>query len=143
MAELYDEKTLTPSDYTSYIRINKKQNDLFDRVVFNPRSKASRGEQFRDYVIERILHVDKDEQLKIARLDIVFDNAAMIDLLKRRGNAIKNDDHAVVVELEGEISKLKTKQYYTPIVGVFITFETDHDIRIAEELTRVQNLELF
>ena len=43
-------------------------------------------------------------RLKIARMDLVFDNAEMIDLLLQRGQAIKYKDKEKIQRLEVEIN---------------------------------------
>ena len=44
--------------------------------------------------------LDRNDRLKIARMDLVFDNGKIIELLKRRGEAIKNVDHGTVFQTE-------------------------------------------
>ena len=66
--------------------------------------------------------------LKIARMDLLFDNAKMIDLLLKRGKAVKKKENDQIIELEAEIHSQIKDQYNTPIVGVFITFEKDEDV---------------
>ena len=41
--------------------------------------------------------------LKIARMDLLFDNAKMIDLLLKRGKAVKKRENDQIIELEAEI----------------------------------------
>jgi len=66
--------------------------------------------------------------LKIARMDLLFDNAKMIDLLLKRGKAVKKRENDQIIEMEAEIHAKIQEQYNTPIVGVFITFEKDEDV---------------
>ena len=66
--------------------------------------------------------------LKIARMDLLFDNAKMIDLLLKRGKAVKKRENDQIIEIEAEIHARIKEQYNTPIVGVFITFEKDEDV---------------
>lgn len=49
---------------------------------------VSRGQLFKNYVSEKI-HVDR---VNIARIDLVFDNKKIIDLLETRGYALKTEN---------------------------------------------------
>lgn len=52
----------------------------------------------------------------------------MIDLLLKRGKAVKTRENDQIIEAEAEIHKQIYAQYNTPIKGVFITFEKDEDV---------------
>ena len=67
----------------------------------------------------------------------------MIDLLKRRGEAIKASDSATVFVTEYEIRKHVPKQYWTNITGVFVTFERDTDVILAKEICEKAKPTLF
>ena len=45
--------------------------------------------------------------MNVARVDLVFDNKKLIDLLRRRGNAIKWQDATQIQEIEKEIEHHK------------------------------------
>jgi len=61
----------------------------------------------------------------------VFDNKEMIDLLKERGQAIRDGDSGKIFLLEHKINSLKDSQYHTTVCGVFMTFEDDRNVREA------------
>jgi len=61
-------------------------------------------------------------------MDLLFDNAKMIELLLKRGKAVKKRENDQIIEIEAEIHAKIKDQYNTPIVGVFITFEKDEDV---------------
>ena len=89
IGKLYDELNLTASDYTVYIDINSAHREEFDRLyveeLYNPYSSNSRGLLFKKYVKDKL----SIEDLNIARIDLVFDNKHMIELLEGRGHAMK------------------------------------------------------
>lgn len=47
--------------------------------------QVPRGTFFKKYITENL----RFEDVNVARVDLVFDNKKLIDLLRRRGNAIK------------------------------------------------------
>ena len=65
-------------------------------------------------------------------MDLVFDNSRMINLLLDRGQAIKHKNSAKIYQLEHLINLEKAESYHSRIVGVFITYETERDIRYAQ-----------
>lgn len=52
----------------------------------------------------------------------------MIELLEGRGHAMKLQNLKQIANYEAQIEDLKQFQYYTDIVGVFITYERHQDI---------------
>lgn len=66
---------------------------------------------------------------KIARYDLVYDNKEMLTLLINRGFAIKTKNKEEILKIESEILDFKEKQYYTDIVGCFITYQTWEDVK--------------
>ena len=53
----------------------------------------------------------------------------MIKLLVQRGEAIKNKNQAKILEVERQINQTKEKAYNCHVVGVFVTYEKESDIR--------------
>lgn len=58
---------------------------------------------FKKYIEEKI-HVDR---VNIARIDLVFDNKKLIDLLEIRGNALKMENMQLLMEVEDQIEAIK------------------------------------
>ena len=88
MGRQYDELNLTASDYSLYVNVSARHRYEFDQTYgrkIEERSQHSRGEYFKTFIQEKI----KIEGVNPARIDLVFDNKKMIDLLEARGNAIK------------------------------------------------------
>ena len=54
------------------------------------------------------MHVDR---VNIARVDLVFDNKKIIDLLEARGNALKVENMQALKEVEDQIEAIKPFQY--------------------------------
>ena len=69
----------------------------------------------------------------IVRLDLIFDNCKMIQYLTERGNAINSYDNKERRKIERKINILKSKQYYTPILGAFVIMNNYDD---AEKLRK-------
>jgi hypothetical protein len=125
-------------EYKDQYKISRKRDNV-DVSVYN---KAA-GEAFKDTLIEQIEANLKDsamnskkrddsyknEQSKMKVADIIFayDNAELIDLLRKRGKAIQTLKFGEVEKLEFEITSLKDRCYeqLTIPVCAFITFEYD------------------
>lgn len=63
-------------------------------------------------------------------MDLVFDNHRIIELLIKRGNAIKYSESGQVFYIEHLIALEKEKRKQN-ICGVFITFENDSDVKLS------------
>jgi len=51
LANSYDEKNVTPSDYTLFFRLEPEQNKVFDSMFYNPsKTDESRGQQMVDWL---------------------------------------------------------------------------------------------
>lgn len=79
------------------------------------------------------LGYDEVESVEIAVTTLAFRNAEIINLLKERGAAIKNEKWDLQRELEGEINKLKNEKFKDLITpcSVFMTFETEEGVNRA------------
>lgn len=69
------------------------------------------------------------EGVVIARIDLIFDNKKMIELLEARGNAIKKENFPALDEYEQQIDAHKQYQYHADVVGAFVTYERNSDIK--------------
>ena len=65
--------------------------------------QVPRGSFFKKFITEKL----RFEDVNVARVDLVFDNKKLIDLLRRRGNAIKWQDATQIQEIEKEIEHHK------------------------------------
>jgi len=72
--------------------------------------------------------------VQVARVDLVFENRTLISLLEQRGEAIKNERMDRVESIENTIEGKKGQFYNAKLVGAFITYESDQDIRIAQQI---------
>jgi hypothetical protein len=85
----------------------------------------------------------KDETLRIARVDMIFDNHNIIEKLVARGNAIKIKDKEGITKTEDEIHQSKNSQYLSKVCGAFITFDAqDCYVRVCDRL-RDSKLQIF
>ena len=71
--------------------------------LYNPYSSRSRGLLFKKYVKDKL----SIEDLNIARIDLVFDNKHMIELLEGRGHAMKVQNINRITNYENQIEELK------------------------------------
>ena len=76
-------------------------------------------------------------------MDMVFDNYEIISMLSSRGEAIKESNNAKIFQLEHLIKQFRDKQYDTDISGIFITFENDRDVKMAQEIIETTKLQIF
>jgi hypothetical protein len=97
----------------------------------------------RDFFWEQIQAFSKDQRMEVARIDVVFDNRRMINLLKQRGEAIKNSDNGRVFYTEHLIHQEMLRQYNANICGLFVTFETDSAVKLAEDMCKNVNRSKF
>lgn len=76
---------------------------------------------------------------------MVFNNKELLELLFDRGEAIRVGDTIKVEEIEDRINdkEFKKKQYYTPVCGVFMTFENDIHVRKAQNVMNETKLKKF
>lgn len=63
IAERYDESTVSPSDYTIYIPVEKEINNIFRSVYFDPTSDLSPGVQFNEILLQHIQKLEKTRRL--------------------------------------------------------------------------------
>lgn len=89
LGKLYDELNITANDYTVYANISSRHRyefeEMYHQKIEQQADKFSRGYFFKKYIQDK-LRVDR---VNIARIDLVFDNKNMIDLLELRGNVLK------------------------------------------------------
>ena len=92
--------------------------------------QISRGQEFIDFLHQRI-HI---EGVHIARMDLAFDNKKIVDLLEERGLAISQQDYKKIQKIEIKIEKLKEELYHGKIVGAFVTYNNQQDIKHVARL---------
>jgi len=129
MGKQYGELNLTASAYTLFVNISAQHRHEFEAMyaqrLEHEQPEESRGFLFKKY-IEGKLRV---QGVTIARIDLVFDNKKMIELLEARGNAIKLEKLKGADAYEQQIDEHKQYQYHADVVGAFITYERDSDIK--------------
>lgn len=70
----------------------------------------------------------RNKQIRVLRTDLVFDNRELIQLLAKRGEAIKFSQQSDVFQTEHQIRQLLQKQYNARVCGVFMTFQDNEDV---------------
>ena len=83
------------------------------------------------------------KHVKIAMTAFAFDNAQIINLLKKRGKLIEKEDWNAMAEIDSEINKIKKeelRQVITP-VSVFFTFENEEGVNRCLGYNKAVNAE--
>lgn len=109
LAKRYIKNHVQVMDYTMFFPIKQSQLKEFDQEHYKPNSAESRGMQLKKYVIEHLGELtrnvmlkeasqsnedppDLDKNAQITRVDLVFDNNNLLNILKKRGRAIMYED---------------------------------------------------
>lgn len=76
--------------------------------------------------------------MQITRIDLVFDNNNLLNVLKKRGRAIMYEDKNEVQKYEDILNdkSYKNRQYFCKIVGCFVTYERKDDIITANKAAK-------
>ena len=93
-------------------------------------SGASRGHEIKQYLLN-LLSVDN---IKIVRIDLVFNNRDLIHYLELRGEAIKNQNWTLAAKIENRIESIKEKQYNSELIGAYIIYEKQQDLELSLQL---------
>ena len=67
-----------------YFEINQSSIDHFDKVFYNENdANSSRGIQLKEWITHQIeeMHKQIESDVRIAKIDLVFDTSKMIDLM--------------------------------------------------------------
>ena len=67
----------------------------------------------------------------------------MIELLRERGQAIRDGNSGKIFLIEHKINTLKEEQYHANVAGVFMTFEDDKNVREAQNIMNETRLQIF
>lgn len=98
---------MTASDYTLYVDISQKYIDEFEEIYASrlkqEQPRQPRGILFKRYIESKL----RISGTSICRIDLVFNNQKMIELLEARGSAIKNEKFNTLHEVEAEIEAQK------------------------------------
>lgn len=148
----WDIETITLGDYSIEHTITKDSYDWFLENIYNPQDKPngdSPGESLKKYMqreIEALLddllrekrangEADgiKISNVKIADIVFAYNNAKLINLLRKRGGYINSQKYDEMREVEKEITQLKDDDYdtLTRPVCAFITFEEEDGYILA------------
>ena len=130
MDATYNTFMVNANDYSLYLSINQKQRRWFSTQFNNMASGASRGSEIKQY-LQNLLSVDN---IKIARIDLVFNNRDLIHYLELRGEAIKNQNWPLAEKIEKRIESIKDKQYYSEVIGAYIIYEKQQDLELSLHL---------
>lgn len=120
LAGMYNRNNVKPNDYTMFISLSSSQIKEFDEKIYDRnKDNSSRGIQLVAWLRHQLEEAHKNVNaraprdtssmrgtyggLKIARMDLLFDNAKMIDLLLKRGKAVKRRENDQIIEVEAEI----------------------------------------
>ena len=75
----------------------------------------------------------ESEPVRVACTTMAFDNADVINLLRKRGQAIRSEDEKARLSIEEEINEVKEEQFEKLVnpCSIFMTFETEEGIKRA------------
>ena len=135
----WDIKTVTSGDYTIEFDIS---DEFYDRFIQNHgRQKPDNipmATYFRDWIqtemenkISRIPDLgyedEPPERIEIAATTFAFENAALVNLLKKRGAAIRADKFDEMRKIDKQIDDYKNANLdsCTRPCSVFMTFESE------------------
>ena len=87
MGQQFDELNLTASDYTIFVNITAAHRHEFNQKNAQQieAKNQARGIIFKRYLQDKL----RISGTQIARIDLVFDNKKLINLLENRGVALK------------------------------------------------------
>lgn len=126
MGQQYDELNLTASDYTIFVNITATHRHEFNQKYADQIESLNqaRGIIFKNYLQEKL----RIQGTHIARVDLVFDNKKIINLLQNRGEALKLQKFDRIGEYERQIEAQKEYQYHADVVGAFVTYHSSKDL---------------
>jgi hypothetical protein len=73
----------------------------------------------------------KLDGIEIIRIDLVFNNKKLIELMEQRGVAIKNQNYVLVKKFDEKIESIKDICYYSEIIGAYVIYEKQSDVKAA------------
>lgn len=149
----WDVQTLTPGDYTAQLEISEKAYNFFLNVIYHHEKEKGKsiGLALKEYLkreLENVLtHKLKEmkekpgsenlkcDEVKIADIVFAFNNAALIQLLRLRGQHIMYQRYDKMREVEAQITTLKNEKFDSLVrpVDAFITFEEEDGLIVAQE----------
>ena len=131
MSLKHDVNTVTPSDYVLHMFMSSKQSTAFENFYRAQKliSNLPRGEVFMLWLKREFAIFSEEQHVKVLRVDPIFDNRTLIDILRQRGYAIATNNMKLVRTLEDKIDV--DKQYDAKICGAFLTFETEEVMKKA------------
>lgn len=154
----WDMDTVTVTDFTVETKIKSLMFERF-KIEFSQRAQRERIEgldpknysliyffeqELRKTVedaLSREAKINKDlQRVEIAEVCFNFNNSKIIQLLVKRGNALKNGQAVKAREIEEEIEKIRNEDYDKVIVpeSAFIIFEQEEGAHRALELKKIK-----
>ena len=141
----WDVKTITAGDYTVSFDINVGVYEKFLEKYYDPANPISENNQFKLYVKDELekrltlfpdLGIDDDKsdggpkEMKVAIVTCAFDNSKIINWLRDRGDAIKDEDWDKLDRINDTIRKnLKRDSQLLDKLqrpcSLFVTFESE------------------
>jgi len=144
----WDVKTITAGDYSVELDIPEQMYKNFLSKKYDPLCGKTKIAAFRDYIQEELenrltqlpdlgYEDPAPERIRISMVTFAFDNAELINLLRKRGTFIKFENYDKMREVNNKIDELKAdpkklEKFYRPVTA-FLTFENE------EGLNRCQN----
>lgn len=147
----WDVKTITAGDYSVEVDITEKMWKNFDDAPeYNKDSHLSKLAQFRDFLKEKLednitempdlgYEDEPPEKIIISMITFAFDNADLINLLKKRGLFIKAEKYDDMRKINTQIDVLNSKnvEKYNRPVTAFLTFENEEGLNRCKSYSDV------
>eukprot|EP00347_Sterkiella_histriomuscorum_P023421 403334704 len=133
----WDLDTLTAGDYTVDLNISRDQYQTFVNQHYAKYGNDPQGYALKKYLkfeLEQKLTnavepqgFEKIDQVRIADIQFSYRNASLINLLNKRGLAIKANDWKALKSISEDLDRVKTRNYQDLMiaVGAFVTFENE------------------
>lgn len=115
---------VSADQYSLFIKVqDAKRREFNARFETADQTGMTRGERIVKF-IDRQLHFCPSN---FVRVDLVYSNRKLIQLLKKRGQAIKNQKETRVDLLTMQIESMKHQIYQADVIGAYVIFEKQAD----------------
>ena len=120
----YGMNKVSADQYSLFVKVHDAKRREFNARFDNPdMTGMTRGERVVKFIDRQLQFCPSN----FVRIDLVYANRKLIQLLKRRGQAIKNQQENRVDQLTMQIESIKHQIYNTDVIGAYVIFEKQLD----------------
>lgn len=150
----WDVKTITAGDYSVELDIPEKMFQTFVDTKYDPLCGQTKIAAFRDFLLEELetrltrlpdlqYEDNPPDRIRISMMTFAFDNAELINLLKKRGQFVKFEKYDDMRAVNEKINSLKSdknklEQFYRPVTA-FLTFENEEGLNRCKNYNDLVN----